>query len=65
VCTGLCFITPSFAYFCVGEVTRTTTEEIGGLFRQVCLKSGWSMFSGGTEGMSGILARTRETNRVW
>lgn len=33
--TALCFITPSYVYFCVGEVTGRTMEEIDGFFRQV------------------------------
>jgi SP family sugar:H+ symporter-like MFS transporter len=36
VYTALCFITLSYVYFCVGEVTGRTMEEIDGFFRQVC-----------------------------
>jgi hypothetical protein len=33
VYTGLCFITWAYVYFCVGEVTGRTMEEIDGFFR--------------------------------
>ncbi|CAK7206132.1 hypothetical protein SEUCBS139899_008916 [Sporothrix eucalyptigena] len=33
VYTGLCFITWAYVYFCVGEVTGRTMEEIEGFFR--------------------------------
>lgn len=33
VYTGLCFITWAYVYFCVGEVTGRTMEEINGFFR--------------------------------
>lgn len=33
VYTGLCFITWAYVYFCVGEVTGRTIEEIDGFFR--------------------------------
>jgi MFS transporter, SP family, sugar:H+ symporter len=34
VYTALCFVTLSYVYFCVGEVTERTMEEIDGFFRQ-------------------------------
>jgi hypothetical protein len=33
VYTGLCFITWAYVYFCVGEVTGRSMEEIEGFFR--------------------------------
>jgi SP family sugar:H+ symporter-like MFS transporter len=33
VYTGLCFVTLSYVYFCVGEVTGRSIEEINGFFR--------------------------------
>ncbi|KAF5545290.1 glucose transporter rco-3 [Fusarium napiforme] len=33
VYTGLCFVTLSYVYFCVGEVTGRSMEEINGFFR--------------------------------
>jgi hypothetical protein len=33
VYTGLCFVTWAYVYFCVGEVTGRTMEEIEGFFR--------------------------------
>jgi SP family sugar:H+ symporter-like MFS transporter len=33
VYTGLCFVTWAYVYFCVGEVTGRTMEEIDGFFR--------------------------------
>lgn len=33
VYTGLCFITWAYVYFCVGEVTGRSMEEINGFFR--------------------------------
>ncbi|CAH0000145.1 unnamed protein product [Clonostachys byssicola] len=34
VYTGLCFITWAYVYFCVGEVTGRSIEEINGFFRE-------------------------------
>ena len=34
VYTGLSFITLAYVYFCVGEVTGRTMEEINGFFRE-------------------------------
>lgn len=33
VYTGLCFVTWAYVYFCVGEVTGRSMEEINGFFR--------------------------------
>lgn len=33
--TGLCFVTFSYVYFCVGEVTGRTMEEIESFFANV------------------------------
>lgn len=33
VYTGLCFVTLTYVYFCVGEVTGRSIEEINGFFR--------------------------------
>lgn len=33
VYTGLCFVSWAYVYFCVGEVTGRTMEEIDGFFR--------------------------------
>lgn len=33
VYTGLCFVTWAYVYFCVGEVTGRTIEDIDGFFR--------------------------------
>lgn len=33
VYTGLCFVSLSYVYFCVGEVTGRSMEEINGFFR--------------------------------
>lgn len=33
VYTGLCFVTLTYVYFCVGEVTGRSMEEINGFFR--------------------------------
>jgi hypothetical protein len=33
VYTGLCFVTWAYVYFCVGEVTGRSIEEINGFFR--------------------------------
>jgi hypothetical protein len=35
VYTGLCFVSLSYVYFCVGEVTGRTMEEINGFFADV------------------------------
>lgn len=35
--TGLCFVTLSYVYFCVGEVTGRTMEEIESFFANVSL----------------------------
>lgn len=35
VYTGLCFVSLSYVYFCVGEVTGRTMEEINGFFAEV------------------------------
>ncbi|KAK8167063.1 general substrate transporter [Phyllosticta citrichinensis] len=53
VYTGLCFITLAYVYFCVGEVTGRTMEEINGFFT-----NGVPAKSGGTS-----LLRDRRTER--
>lgn len=35
VYTGLCFVSLSYFYFCVGEATGRTMEEINGFFAEV------------------------------
>lgn len=34
VYTGLCFVSWAYVYFCVGEVTGRSMEEIDGFFRE-------------------------------
>jgi hypothetical protein len=46
VYTALCFVSLSYVYFCVGEVTGRTMEEIGGYFRQVGFHSKYIFASG-------------------
>lgn len=36
--TGLCFVSLSYVYFCVGEVTGRTMEEIEGFFANVSIR---------------------------
>lgn len=42
VYTGLCFITLAYVWFCVGEVTRRSMEEIEGFFRDGVPARQWS-----------------------
>jgi hypothetical protein len=42
VYTGLCFITLSYVWFCVGEVTGRSMEEIEGFFRDGVPARQWS-----------------------
>jgi hypothetical protein len=37
VYTALCFVSLAYVYFCVGEVTGRTMEEINGFFMDVSL----------------------------
>lgn len=41
VYTGLCFVTWAYVYFCVGEVTGRSMEEINGFFRDVIPAKSW------------------------
>lgn len=41
--TGLCFITLAYVWFCVGEVTGRSMEEIEGFFRNSVPARQWSM----------------------
>lgn len=42
VYTGLCFITLAYVWFCVGEVTGRSMEEIEGFFRNGVPARQWS-----------------------
>lgn len=42
VYTGLCFITLAYVWFCVGEVTGRSIEEIDGFFRDGISARNWS-----------------------
>lgn len=43
--TGLCFVSLSYVYFCVGEVTGRTMEEIEGFFANVSSAALYVLFT--------------------
>lgn len=55
VYTGLCFITLAYVWFCVGEVTGRSMEEIEGFFRDGIPARQWKMQPRMAGGESGSL----------